>query len=98
VEQWAAMIGARHRFVKGSAPPSQLQPFFAATDDQVRGAIRQLAESIDRECRQDATLFKGEALGKLDELARAFDELKQKGSLRPLQWTEEHVLVILGLR
>jgi hypothetical protein len=97
VEQWAAMIGARHRFVKGSAAPSKLQPFFAATEDQVRGAILQLAESIDRECRQDTRLCKGETLGKLDELARSLDELKQKGSQRPLQWTEEHVLVTLGL-
>jgi hypothetical protein len=92
VEQWAGMIEARRRFVKASAPGSQLQPFFAATDEEVRAAILELGRSIDRECRQNTKLFKGETLGKLDELQRSLDELKRTGSPRPLQWTEQHVL------
>ena len=97
VEQWAGMIEARRRFVKASAPASQLQPFFSATDEEVRGAILELGRSIDRECRQNTKLFKGETLGKLDELQRSLDELKRTGSPRTLQWTEQHVLMTLGL-
>jgi hypothetical protein len=38
IEEWASLLEARRRFVGRSAPPQQLQPFFAATDDQVRAA------------------------------------------------------------
>jgi hypothetical protein len=96
-EQWAAVIEARRRFVKASAPAQQLQAFYVATDDQVRAAILQLAECIDRECRQDTKLFKGEALAKLEELARSVQEIRESQPARPLQWTEQHVLMTLGV-
>ena len=63
VDQWAGMIDARRRFVQASATPKQLKPFFLATEEQVRAVILELGQRIDRECRQDSKLYKGETPG-----------------------------------
>jgi hypothetical protein len=95
VDQWAGMIDARRRFVQASATPKQLQPFFRATEEQIRAVIFELGQRIDRERRQDSKLYKGETVAKLEELARSIDELKAIGPPRPLRWAEEHILMTL---
>lgn len=78
VDEWIALITERRDVVRRTAQLSYLQPFFSAYDDAVRDAIVTLAKNIDRQCQQESNLFKGETLGRLEEIGQALGELSQK--------------------
>ena len=86
---WKNAIWERRAFIAGTAPSSELQPFFSGPDDVARERIQQLAETLHRICTQDEKLSRTSLYSKVEQIGqtiaadqadrRALNELQRRG-------------------
>lgn len=66
--EWAAVVRARRDAVIANLSQSKRHPFFNASDERVEPLFQELGKRLERVCRQDEQLFKGEVLALLKQI------------------------------
>ncbi len=96
--EWAAASRARRDAVVAKLSKSVRHPFFNAPDQMLEPLFQALGERLERVCRQDEALFKGEVLAMLHLVLHRVSPKPASAPAPPRDELLHRIMALLGAR